>query len=54
MVGVVRLPKVPMSNGVRSVSAITMWIEATGQCSSSATAWVSEVRMFWPTSALPV
>jgi hypothetical protein len=25
-------------------------IEATGACSSSATAWVSEVRIFWPTS----
>ena len=54
MSGVVRLPKVPMSNGVSCVSAITIWIEPGATCSSSATAWVSDVRMFWPTSALPV
>src|SRR5204863_404132 len=27
---------------------------AGSTCSSSATAWVSEVRMFWPSSTLPV
>ncbi len=54
MRGVVWLPKVPWSNGVRSVSPITMRICAAGACSSSATACVSEVRAFCPTSTLPV
>ena len=54
IVGVERLPKVPLSNGVRPVSAITRVIFSTGQRSSSATTCVSEVRMFWPTSTLPV
>src|SRR5260370_24791355 len=39
IVGVVLLPNVPMSKGVRSVSPITRFIEAMGACSSSATAW---------------
>ena len=52
--GVVMLPKVPMSKGTRSVSAITILMEETGARSSSATAWVKEVRMFCPTSVLPV
>ena len=52
--GVVRLPKVPMSKGVFSVSAMTSWIEPRGARNSSATACVSEVRIFCPTSAFPV
>ena len=54
MVGVVRLPKVPMSHGTRSVSPMIMVMESKGTRSSSATACASEVRMFWPTSTLPV
>ena len=54
MVGVVRLPNVPMSKGVRSVSAITSLTDAMGVRNSSATACASEVRMFCPTSVLPV
>ena len=54
MSGVVRLPNVPMSYGVNCVSAMTIRMESIGTRSSSATAWVSEVRMFCPTSALPV
>ena len=54
MRGVVWLPNVPMSKGVSAVSPMTIRIEATGACSSSATACVSEVRAFWPTSTLPV
>ena len=46
IVGVVRLPNVPMSNGVFAVSAMTTVMVATGVFSSSATAWVSDVRMF--------
>ena len=54
MVGVVRLPKVPMSNGVRSVSPMTMRITPGAARSSSATAAVSDVRAFWPTSLAQV
>jgi hypothetical protein len=54
MNGVVRLPKVPMSKGVRAVSAMSMVTLAGATRSSSATAWVSDVRMFCPSSALPV
>jgi hypothetical protein len=54
MMGVVRLPKVPMSNGVTAVSAMTIVIDPMGTRSSSATTCESDVRMFWPTSALPV
>ncbi len=54
MCGVVWLPTVPISKGVSAVSPITMRMEATGARSSSATAWVSEVRAFCPTSTLPV
>ncbi len=43
-----------MSNGVSAVSAMTSVIAAIGTCSSSATACVSDVRMFCPTSILPV
>ena len=35
-----RLPKVPMSNGVNCVSAITIRIDAGVECSSSATTCV--------------
>ena len=52
--GVVRLPKVPMSKGVSSVSAMTMRTDANGTRSSSATDCVRDVRAFWPTSAFPV
>ena len=52
--GVVRLPNVPMSNGVNCVSAITSRIDSGAEWSSSATTCESDVRMFWPTSALPV
>ena len=54
MIGVVRLPKVPMSKGVRSVSPMTRRIPPSGARSSSATTCVSSVRMFWPNSTLPV
>ena len=54
MTGVVRLPNVPMSKGVRSVSPITSVMDEAGAWSSSATAWVSEVRISCPTSTLPV
>ena len=54
MSGVVRLPKVPASKGVNSVSAMVKRIEPVGTRSSSATTCVSDVRMFCPTSALPV
>ena len=40
--------------GVKSVSAMTSLIDDTGNRSSSATTWLSEVRMFCPTSTLPV
>ncbi len=43
-----------MSNGVTAVSAMTIVIDGIGTLSSSATTCDSEVRMFWPTSALPV
>ena len=46
MMGVVRLPRVPMSKGVRAVSPITSVTTPGPTCSSSATAWVSDVRMF--------
>jgi hypothetical protein len=52
--GVVPLPKVPASNGTRSVSAITSRTASTGERSSSATTWLSDVRMFCPISTLPV
>ncbi len=52
--GVVLLPNVPASYGVRAVSAMTRRMRSTGVCNSSATTWVSEVRMFWPISTLPV
>ncbi len=52
--GVVMLPKVPMSNGVRSVSPITISTADIGAPNSSATACVSDVREFCPTSTLPV
>ncbi len=39
-------PNVPASNGVRSVSAITMVIAASGTRSSSAIVCASDVRMF--------
>ena len=54
MDGVVRLPKVPASYGVRAVSPMTSSMDESGTGSSSATCWVSEVRMSWPTSTLPV
>ena len=54
MRGVVWLPKVPISKGVSAVSPITRRMEETGACSSSAAAWVSDVRAFCPTSTLPV
>jgi len=53
MVGVVRLPKVPASKGVRAVSPMTMRTLSNGTRSSSATVCASEVRMFWPISTLP-
>ena len=53
-VGVVRLPKVPMSKGVSWVSPITNSIFSSGTFNSSATACVNEVRTFCPTSTLPV
>ena len=43
-----------LSNGVRSVSAITIVMDASGTRSSSATVCASDVRMFWPISTLPV
>ena len=46
MIGVLRLPNVPMSNGTRAVSAITSSIEATGTLSSSATDCTNIVRVF--------
>ena len=52
--GVVKLPTVPMSNGVTSVSPITIVTLANGAESSSAIDWASDVRMFWPISTLPV
>ncbi len=54
IVGVVRLPNVPMSIRTRLVSPITIRIELIGTCNSSATAWVKDVRAFWPTSTFPV
>ena len=54
MAGEVRLPNVPASKGVKSVSAMTSSTCSTPERSSSATTWASEVRMFWPTSVLPV
>ena len=45
---------VPPSYGHQAVSAITSGSTSTGTCSSSATTCVSDVRMFWPTSTLPV
>ena len=54
IVGVVRLPNVPASQGVRSVSPITMRTDSSGTRSSSATCCASDVRMFCPISTLPV
>jgi len=42
------------SKGTSAVSAITMRMCPMGVRSSSATACASEVRMFWPSSTLPV
>ena len=44
----------PCRTAFAAVSAMTSVIEAIGTCSSSATACVSDVRMFCPTSILPV
>ena len=52
--GIERLPNVPESYGVRAVSAITKRTQSTGTRNSSATPCVSAVRVFCPTSALPV
>ena len=52
--GVLRLPKVPMSNGVSAVSPITIVIEFKGARSSSATCCAKDVRMFCPISTFPV
>ena len=54
MRGVVSDPNVPMSNGVRSVSPITIVTDVSGTRSSSATVCESDVRMFCPISTLPV
>ena len=48
------LPNVPASGGTSAVSAITTRMLLTGACNSSATACVSEVRMFCPISTFPV
>jgi hypothetical protein len=52
--GVVRLPNVPRSYGVSVVSPITIRIALAGTRNSSATVWLRDVRMFCPTSTLPV
>ncbi len=54
MLGVVWLPNVPMSKGVRAVSAMIRVTDSIGTRSSSATACESDVRTFWPSSTLPV
>src|ERR1051326_3008158 len=54
MYGVERLPKVPISNGVTAVSPMTIRTLASGTRSSSATDCARVVRVFWPTSTLPV
>ena len=54
MVGVVRLPNVPISKGVSCVSPMTIWILSTPTNNSSATAWLNDVLMFCPTSTFPV
>ena len=51
--GVLRLPKVPASKGVKSVSARTIRMADAGVRNSSATACASDVRMFCPISVLP-
>ena len=52
--GVVKLPTVPMSNGVTSVSPITIVTLESGADNSSAIDCASEVLMFCPISTLPV
>ncbi len=54
IVGVVRLPNVPASNGVSAVSAVTIRTLSNGTRSSSAMVCAKAVRMFCPISALPV
>ena len=54
IVGVVRLPNVPASNGVKVVSASTRRTLSNGTRNSSAMVCEMEVRMFCPISALPV
>ena len=54
MCGVERLPNVPASYGVSSVSPMTSRIDPTGARSSSVTCWVSDVRIPWPNSTLSV
>ena len=44
----------PCRRESRSVSPMTMVMASNGTVSSSATCCASEVRMFWPTSTLPV
>jgi hypothetical protein len=54
MSGVLRLPKVPASQGTSDVSASTTLMVASGVGSSSAIACVIDVRTFWPTSVFPL
>src|SRR6266851_4056910 len=54
IVGVVRLPKVPGSNGVSAVSAVTIRTLSKGTRNSSAIVCARDVRIFWPISTFPV
>ena len=54
MDGVVRLPNVPMSYGVRSVSPITRRIDAERRAQLVGHGLRERRAAFWPTSTLPV